>query len=139
MELLQVVRSSGHEMVGYHIMWGSTSGVSVGSSASHMPRSLISVLLHMICFDQFDCLHSAAAEMVARRIMQVQRAVRKSPKAPDYGGLDLMVYSRLESGGAAPVGDFFKFVAEEQKAEAFTLKQQRLFAEEAGKKKKGGE
>ena len=139
LELLQAVRSSGHEIGAYHDQWVTTSGVSAGSSAAHMHRGLMSVLLHLICFDQMDCLQSAGAEMLARRIMQIQRAVRKNPKAPEYGGLELMVFSRLESGGAAPVGDFAKFVAEEQKAEAFTMKQQRLFAEESGKntRKKG--
>ena len=49
--------------------------------------------------------------------------------------------SELDSSGGILTGDFARFVAEEQKAEAFTLKQQRLFADEttqASKQQKGG-
>ena len=46
-----------------------------------------------------------------------------------------MTASVLDSTGGVLTGDFAKFVAEEQKAEAFTLKQQRLFAEEEEKRK----
>ena len=44
----------------------------------------------------------------------------------------------LDSGTAATTGDFARFIAEEQKTEAFTLKQQRLFAEESDRRKKDG-
>ena len=40
-----------------------------------------------------------------------------------------MTMSKLDSGGGLLVGDFAKFVAEEQKSEAFTMKQARLHAE----------
>ena len=43
--------------------------------------------------------------------------------------------SCLGSTGGVLTGTFAKFVAEEQKAEALTLKQQRLFAEEDEKRK----
>ena len=46
-----------------------------------------------------------------------------------------MVQSKLmDSASSTGTGDFARFVAEEQKAEALTLKQQRLYAEETGKK-----
>ena len=50
----------------------------------------------------------------------------------------MMIASTLDSGTAAATGDFAKFIAEEQKTEAFALKQQRLFAEESDKRKPGG-
>lgn len=53
-----------------------------------------------------------------------------------------MVASRLDSGGSILGGEFAKWTAEEQKTEAFTMKQQRLYSEEvgkeAGKKPPGG-
>ena len=42
--------------------------------------------------------------------------------------------SKLDSAGGVLTGDFGRFIAEEQKTEAFTLKQQRLYAEEAEKR-----
>ena len=49
----------------------------------------------------------------------------------------MMVHSRLDSGATLAVGDFARFIADEQKTEAFTLKQQRLYAEETSRKKGG--
>ena len=46
-----------------------------------------------------------------------------------------MTMSKLDSSGGVLTGDFAKFVADEQKSLAFTLKQQRLFAEEEEKRK----
>ena len=43
--------------------------------------------------------------------------------------------SQLDATGGVLTGSFAKFVAEEQKSEAFTLKQQRLYAEEDDKRK----
>ena len=68
--------------------------------------------------------------------MQIHQAVKRAPKAPDFRGTQLMVMSRLDSSGGVLTGDFARFVADEQKSEAFTLKQQRLFAEEEEKRKK---
>jgi hypothetical protein len=53
-----------------------------------------------------------------------------------------MVMSRLDASGGLLIGDFAKHVAEEQKSEAFTLKQQLLYAEDDKRKaagEKGGE
>ena len=57
------------------------------------------------------------------------------PEEPDFQGLTVMTASRLGATGGVFAGNFAKFVAEEQKSEAFTLKQQRLYAEEEGKRK----
>ena len=46
-----------------------------------------------------------------------------------------MTMSKLDSTGGVLTGDFARFVADEQKAEAFTLKQQRLHAEEEEKRR----
>ena len=51
----------------------------------------------------------------------------------------MMVSSSLSGDGGALSGDFGKFVAEEQKAHACTLKQQRLYAEESHKRSPGGD
>ncbi len=66
---------------------------------------------------------------------QIHQAVEKNPRNPDFKGLALMTSSLLDSNGGVFTGSFVKYVAEEQKTEAFTLKQQRLFAEEEDKRK----
>ena len=75
-------------------------------------------------------------------ILQIHQAVKRSPKSPDFCGTQLMVMSKLDASGGVLTGDFARFVADEQKSEAFTLKQQRLYAEEEDKRKqkppKGG-
>eukprot|EP00974_Lingulodinium_polyedra_P029415 2834140-Lingulodinium_polyedra.AAC.1 len=72
----------------------------------------------------------SSAELVSRLILQIQQAVKRNPKNPDFRGTAVMIMSKLDSSGGLLVGDFAKFVAEEQKSEAFTMKQQRLHAEE---------
>ncbi len=77
----------------------------------------------------------ASAEALNRHVLQVHQAVLRNPKAPDFRGLQLVVVSKLDSAGGILTGDFGRFIADEQKTEAFTLKQQRLFAEEEDKRR----
>ncbi len=49
-----------------------------------------------------------------------------------------MAMSRLEVSDGVLTGDFTRLMAEEQKSEAFTLNQQRLFAEEEDKRRSAG-
>ena len=76
-----------------------------------------------MCFDQLDGNQLASAELLARLILQTHQAVKLSPKAPDFRGTQLMVMSQLDSSGGVLTGDFARFMADEQKSEAFTLKQ----------------
>ena len=46
-----------------------------------------------------------------------------------------MVMSKRDASGGVLTEDFARFVAGEQKSEAFTLKQQRLYAEAEEKRK----
>eukprot|EP00959_Pyramimonas_sp_CCMP1952_P227805 4763153-Pyramimonas_sp.AAC.1 len=56
----------------------------------------------------------------------------RNAKAPDFKGASVMVHSSLSTGAGTMVGDFAKWTAEEQKTEAFTMKQRRPYAEEIG-------
>ena len=84
----------------------------------------------MFIFDQLNLYHLTGAELVARHMKRIHRAVKRNPKNPDFRGLNVMTQSRLDRATYSATGAFAKFIAEEQKAEAFTMKQQRLFAEE---------
>ena len=93
-------------------------------------KSMVSVLAHLLMYDQLYALNLASAEICARTILQIHRAVRRSPRNPDFRGLQLMTDSQLVAAGNLLTGEFAKWTAKEQKAEAFTLKQQRLYADE---------
>ena len=132
------IRGSGEDLAGYHEHWVRSSGVAPESAVAMHHQSLLPVLHHLVCVDQVDALQLAGTEMLCRRLLQLQRAVKRAPKSPDFRGLEFMSAPRLGSSSTLLVGDFAKFVAEEQKAEAFTMKQQRLFAEESDKRRPGG-
>ena len=133
-EMLDIVRSSGEDLSGFHDYWVRHSGVHPESAAAHTHRALVSVLVHMVTFDQLNVPALASAESVSRHLLRIQRAVRRNPKAPDFSGLDVMAQSRLDAGGALFTGELAKWTAEEQKSEAFTLKQMRLITEEQDKR-----
>ena len=91
---------------------------------------LVSIIWHAVTFDQLNLYNWASMELVSRHILRIHRAVKRAPKSPSFDGLGVMVQSRLDYAGEDVVGDFATFIAEQQKAEAFTLKQQRLYADE---------
>jgi hypothetical protein len=119
----------------FHEYFVRTSGLSGEHPVAVKHRELLGVLMHLTCFDQLNVTQLAGAEACSRYVLQVHQAVRKNPKAPDFRGLAVMTTSRLDATGGVLTGSFAKFVAEEQKSEAFTLKQQRLYAEEEDKRK----
>ena len=129
-ELMKGVRAAGEDLSGYHEYYVRSSGMSPDGPVANKHRDLLSVLFLMSTFDQLNAPHLASAELLSRLILQIHQAVKKCPKNPDFRGLGMMTMSKLDSAGGVLTGDFAKFVAEEQKSEAFTLKQTRLYAEE---------
>ena len=98
-------------------------------------RDLLSVLHHLVAFDQLNAGQLAGAEMCARLLLQIHQAVTRSPKNPVFQGTSLMVMSSLDSTGGVLTGKFARWTADEQKSRAFTMKQQRLYQEEEDKRK----
>ena len=135
-ELMRGVRAAGEDLSGYHEYYVRSSGMSAEGPVAHKHRELISILFLMNAFDQLNVPHLASAELVSRLILQIHQAVKKCPKNPDFRGLSMMTMSKLDSAGGVLTGEFAKFVAEEQKSEAFTLKQTRLYAEEKESREK---
>ena len=95
----------------------------------------MSFLAHSLHCDQWNATLFAGVEILCRMILQTESAVMVNPKAPVYAGLENMIGSRLDSGGAALQEDYAQFVSDEQNSAAFALKQQRLAAEEQAKLK----
>ena len=99
--------------------------------------------------DRLDLRHSSAAEHVARRILQIQEAVEKCARAPEFSGLEDFMTHCSDSGAVISAPKFTAHIADRQKAKSTVLKQYRLAREEtearrnegnkAGKKGKKGE
>ena len=130
LELLQSARAAGEDLTTFHAYFLQSSGLSAESQVAIKHRDLLAVLTHLVCFDQGNAPQLASAELVARLVLQIHQAVKRCPRAPYFRGTQVMVMSKLDSSGGLLTGDFARFVADEQKTEAFTMKQQRLFAEE---------
>lgn len=129
-EFLNGVRSSGEEFLYYHDALMSDLGVHVDSALALAHREEMSTLMHVPNYDKSDFGICACLELVARYALQRRNVARRNPKNPDYKGLELMMATSLDSKSAAHVDEFGRFVVEGQGVEAFTLKQQRLYAEE---------
>ena len=101
----------------------------------------------LLQYDQLDGSGVAGAELLLRRLYQIELAVRKSPKTPEYDGLEFLLETAVDSSGGVVLPSMAKWLGETQHKEAFTLKQMRLWAEERaslekrtkGKKGKEGE
>eukprot|EP00974_Lingulodinium_polyedra_P087629 8494473-Lingulodinium_polyedra.AAC.1 len=92
----------------------------------------------MTGFDQVNPAATVSGEAVFRRFLQIEAAVRRNPKQPDFEGLDVLVATGLDELGGVTTRRFTEWVAEQQKSEAVVLKQNRLWREErdADRKKK---
>ena len=67
---------------------------------------------------------------MARSLVQVERAVQRNPKAPDFTGLDVIMEGHVDTSGAAVTHTFDTWVADQQRAKAQIAKQGRLLREE---------
>ena len=76
-------------------------------------------------------MNLVGAELIARRALQIQRVVRRSPRRPNFEGLESMLSSAIDETGGIVTSKFDEFVANEQKVAANILKQQRLWHDEA--------
>ena len=68
--------------------------------------------------------------MLSRRIIQTQKAIRRSAPHPDFTGLDAMMASTLDESGGVVTSKFDEWVAGEQKTAAVIMKNSRMFQEE---------
>jgi hypothetical protein len=73
---------------------------------------------------------TAVAEHTARRIQQIEEAVRKWSKPPDYGDLDASMRDAAHPGLGAEARSFEAHTAESLKTKVTTLQRPRLSPEE---------
>lgn len=84
-------------------------------------------LCFMASFDKHGVANLWSAELLARRLLQIQRAVRRHPRSPGLIGLDCFTLNSLDAMGSLTAADF---MMELQKTEAAILKSQRATFEE---------
>ena len=75
------------------------SGISPHAGIAIEHGVLFTILTLMICYDLLNVLNLASAEQAARRILMIERAVRRSPKSPDFEGLDVLLSNQFDSTG----------------------------------------
>ena len=122
--------SSGHELTTFQSFWLSSSGVSPHAGIAIEHGVLLSTLYLLICYDALNPLNLASAEMICRRPLMIQRAVRRLPKSPDFEGLDVYLSQSFDSSGGVITSEFDRHIADIKKGESLVLKQERLFREE---------
>ena len=138
-EFLVALRSAGYSgLIEYHHDWVRNSGIGDKSSACREHRLLLEILRMLMEFDQLDVSSLGGTELLVRRIYQIEIAVERNSKQPDFDGLDALLETNLKSSGAINVAGISKWFSEHQKSEAFVLKQMRLWAEEKKEANKDG-
>ena len=130
-EALDAIRASGQGMLGYQEFWINSSGVTPDHSVVHHRRDVLGIIFRSLQVDQLNIYSCTCMELAARQLLRAQKAVKRNPKNPDFRGLSMMTMHRLDNTGGVVTGDYARWLSEEQKSEAFTLKQQRLHREEA--------
>ena len=137
-EMLVALRDAGQSSFDeHHIIWNKQSGIAEKSSTAREHRLLCKVLRLLLQFDQIDLSNSAGAEMLVRRLLQLEAATRRNPRQPDFEGLDIILDWAVDDHGAAVVSSFSSWVADQQRNEATTLKASRQWREEQSSREKG--
>jgi hypothetical protein len=78
-----------------------------------------------MCFDVLNPYNLASAEQAIRRLLMIERAVRRGPRNPDFDGLDVFMANAFDSSGRVLTTAFDKHMASVKQSEAVVLKQDR--------------
>ena len=74
---------------------------------------------------------------MVRYLIQIEMAVARNPRSPDFQDLDAVVASTVNEYGGLVLPEHSKYIAQVQKDGAFTLKQQRQWREEQVSRSRG--
>ena len=129
-EILSGISASGLEPQSYAEELIRLIGVNTRSGLAQEIRHTIYTLWSAVCLDGLDVQHSVAFEHMGRRLLQVQRAISKNPKAPSFTGLEGYMEHMSTAAAGMKTPGFDKWVAEDAKTKALILRQLRLAQEE---------
>lgn len=99
-EFYEVVVQSGSDLDVYFAQWASTSDISECSAAFHEGKQIFEFIKSALTIDQLDGINSLCLERAARRFIEIQGAVRRNPKHPDFTGLSHGTAGMLDECGA---------------------------------------
>ena len=141
MEVSNSIVSSGLEPPGWLAEFYRTSGVNPRSSLAVAYGNAVGTIWYLVCYDHCDGGQFTAIEHICRWILQVQKAVKRNPKQPDFEGLQPYMAHIAAVSGTTLSPAFDRHMAETMKAEGSFLKSERLNREERAsaeeKRKKG--
>ena len=106
------------------------SGVGENIACVHELKNLFLVVKLCLCYDQCDAPNLAALEQVGRRIIEIQTAVRRNPRHPQFDVMETVATSFLDEIGGARASTYGEWLTDQQKTEAKRLKAVREFREE---------
>ena len=129
-EVLTAVVRSGLEPAGFITQFLQTTGASPKASISVELGHLIHAVWLAVCVDRLDPYECAVLEHMSRRILQIQKAIRRCPRAPDFEGLSEYMRHSADLSGEIAAPAFDAYVAAKQKDQATILKQNRMQREE---------
>ena len=135
-EFVQAMRATGYEWMSHHLDFVSKSGVSRSSGVARSHRRLSEAMTHFMCFDQLNVYNLAGCELLIRYMHQIETAVRRNPKNPDFSNQDMLLSTGIDEFGGIIATRYSHWVSTVQRDQAQVLKQQRLYAEEQGHARK---
>ncbi|CAK0792572.1 unnamed protein product [Prorocentrum cordatum] len=126
-ELLAAILVTGLTLTSYWGHWVSESRVSRNAVVAQEVRHALNQLHHGATYDLVDPSNLASLELLGRRVLQIQRAVKRCPRHLSFEGLDLTLISSLDESRGVATSKFDAFVAKEQKAQGIILKEERMY------------
>ena len=129
-DFLQAVLVGPGALVAYHLEWARLSGVPSASAQCHEHRNNVGIIGLALSADQVQVAGLACIEQLVRRTIQLEMAVERNPRHPDFSGLSVIVDGPVTATGAVRAPKFANWVADRQKERSQVLKQRRLYGEE---------
>ncbi|CAK0884216.1 unnamed protein product [Prorocentrum cordatum] len=129
-EYMRTLRATGLERVAHHLDFVHKSGISPNSNITRAHRRLTDALHAFQQQDMLNLPSLVGIEVLVRYLVQIGMAVARNPRSPDFQDLDAVVASTVNEYVGLVLPEYTKYIAQIQKDEAFTLKQQRQWCEE---------
>ena len=134
-EYLTSVAEGPGNLVSYHSEWLRLSGIADSSAVAHSHKNLMEVLRLMHFRDQLDVSSLACGEFLARWAVQIEVAVSRNPRHPDYSGLDIMFGAPTSAAGKAETTTFSEWISAKMKDKSAVFKYEQQFREAEAKAK----
>ena len=136
MDLCDTITQAGADFETYFAQWHVTSGLSENSAAFHEAKHIMGFIHAGLQVDQVDGSNLLCMERAARRFVEIQSAVKRNPKHPDFVGLGFGTQSNVDESGAIRTGAYHDWLAEQQKVDGRAAKYAREHREEMAAEKK---